>query len=90
MIRKSVIRTISMILILLGSSTCVAIAGSIDTNSPELLDIKLSTNEISAPGEIEVEVIDNGETIFLGTKTELFELLRKNKEEEIFDNQFKK
>ncbi len=57
MIRKSVIRTISMILILLGSSTCVAIAGSIDTNSPELLDIKLSTNEISAPGEIEVEVI---------------------------------
>ena len=47
--------------------------------------IKVSNKE-----QIEVEVIDNGETIFLGTKTELFELLRKNKEEEIFDNQFKK
>ena len=46
--------------------------------------IKVSNKE-----QIEVEVIDNGKTIFLGTKTELFELLRKNKEEEIFDNQFK-
>jgi hypothetical protein len=39
---------------------------------------------ISSKEQVEIEIQNNGKTLFLGTKTELFELLRTNKEEKIF------